>query len=54
MSNLNELYQYKNTLMELLCSDPAIVALVMDSDEAECPNRDMPYGRVFPYNHSAT
>ncbi|MCL2298998.1 MAG: hypothetical protein FWC27_02480 [Firmicutes bacterium] len=51
MSNLDELYLYKNTLMELLCSDSAIVALVMDSKEAECPNKAMPYSRVFPYNH---
>jgi len=51
MSNLNELYAYKNTLMELLCSDPAIVALVMDSEEADCPNKAMPYSRIFPYNH---
>jgi len=51
MSNLDELYQYKNTLMELLCSDPAVVALVMGSEEAECPNREMPYSSVYPYNH---
>ena len=51
MSNLDELYAYKNTLMELLCGDPAIVKLVMDSDETECPNREMPYSRIFPYNH---
>jgi len=52
MSNLDELYQYKNTLMELLCSDQAIVKLVMDNQDAECPNRDMPYKHVFPYNHT--
>jgi len=51
MSNLDELYAYKNTLMELLCSDQAVVALVMGSEEAECPNRDMPYSRIFPYNY---
>ena len=51
MSNLDELYAYKNTLMELLCSDPAVVALVMGSEEAECPNRDMPYSHIFPFNY---
>jgi hypothetical protein len=37
--------------MELLCSDPAIIALVADDVDAPCPNRELPYNRIFPYNY---
>lgn len=46
---LEELYDYKNLLMEHLCCDPEIVRLVTGNENASVPNHDLPYNQVFPY-----
>lgn len=46
---LDEFYDYKNLLMETLCSNENIVRLVTDSSKAETPNFDLPYRQIFPY-----
>lgn len=46
---LEELYDYKNLLMKQLCSDPEIVRRVAQNPDAEVPNRELPYTRIFPY-----
>lgn len=48
-SPLDELFDYKNQLMEALCSNESVVKLVTDEDEPNVPNLDLPYTRIFPY-----
>ena len=46
---LDEFFDYKNKLMELLCKNEDVVRLVTDSSEAPVPNYDLPYTQIFPY-----
>ena len=48
---LYELYDYKNLLMEDLCSNERIVKLVTGNDEAQVPNHGLPYTQIFPYEY---
>lgn len=48
---LEELYDYKNRLIQELCSDPDIVQLVTGNKDASVPNHQMPYTQVFPYEY---
>lgn len=47
--NLDELYDYKNLLMEHLCSDEHIVELVTGKKGATVPNHGLPYTQIYPY-----
>lgn len=47
--NLQEFFDYKNKIMETLCSNKRIVQLVTDSKSASIPNRDLPYTQIYPY-----
>ena len=49
--HLEEFYDYKNKLMQDLCSDPDIVRLVTGNSNATVPNHDLPYTQVFPYEY---
>ena len=46
---LDEFYDYKNLLMELLCSSENVVRLVTDSATEPVPNYDLPYKQIFPF-----
>lgn len=47
--HLEELYDYKNKLVQDLCSNPDVVRLVTGNPEASVPNHDLPYTQIFPY-----
>lgn len=52
MANLEEFTTYKNTLMQALCTNDAIVNLLKnDDDPADVTGRDFRYTRIFPYNY---
>lgn len=52
MANLEELTSYKQTLMQAICTSPAIVNLLkLDTDPATIKGKDMRYNRIFPYNY---
>lgn len=51
LMRLDEFYDYKNILMETLCSDERIVRLITDSSDADVPNYDLPYTQVFPFEY---
>lgn len=46
---LKELFNYKNQLMQDLCSNPEVVWRVTGNAEASVPNHDLPYTQVYPY-----
>ena len=46
---LNEFFDYKNKLMEDICSNAEIVKLITDNEHSPVPNKSLPYSRVFPY-----
>lgn len=46
---LEEFYDYKNRLVQQLCSDPDVVRLVTGNSDAAVPNYEMPYTQIFPY-----
>lgn len=46
---LDELFDYKNELMKIFCNNDRIVHLVTDSEDAQCPNYDLPYSQIYPY-----
>lgn len=46
---LNEFFDYKNKLMEDICSNAEIVKLITDNNDSPVPNKNLPYSRVFPY-----
>ena len=46
---LTEFFNYKNQLMQDLCSNPEIVHRVTNNPEASCPNHDLPYSQVYPF-----
>lgn len=48
---LEEFYDYKNRLIQELCSDPEIVRLVTGNDKATVPNHELPYTQIFPYEY---
>ena len=48
---LDELFDYKNELMKTICCNPKIVHLLTDSEDAPCPNYDLSYTQVFPYEY---
>ena len=51
MAVLNELCTYKDKLLDLLCSDERIVQLLLDEEDVEVPDCDLPFKVVFPYNY---
>lgn len=46
---LSELFNYKNQLMQDLCSDPEIVVRVTGNENAAVPNHDLPYSQIYPF-----
>ena len=46
-----ELYDYKDKLMEILCTDEEIVKLVTDDEDATVPNYSLPYTQIFPFEY---
>lgn len=48
---LEEFYNYKNRLMQDLCSDAAIVKLVTLEDNPTVPATNLIYDQVFPYQY---
>lgn len=46
---LDELFAYKNKLMEQLCSNPEIVKLITEQAEVTVPDRSLAYTHIFPY-----
>lgn len=46
-----ELYDYKDKLMKIICSDTEIVRLITDDPDAEVPNYTLPYTQVFPFEY---
>lgn len=54
MSLLNELGEYRSTIMKLLCSDQKIVDLINDKPNSPIPDRDLMYKRIYPYAYTPT
>lgn len=48
---LRELFDYKNLLVQTLCSDEEIVKLVTGKDDPKVPNHELPYTQIFPYEY---
>jgi hypothetical protein len=46
-----ELYDYKDKLMEIICSNEEIVKLITDNENAPVPNYALPYTQVFPFQY---
>ncbi len=52
MANLEEFTEYKNTLMQAICtSEPIVNLLKLDTDKAGITGKDMRYNRIYPYNY---
>lgn len=49
--NLEELYDYKNSLVKDLCCDEKIVKLITGNNGASVPNHGLPYTQIFPYEY---
>lgn len=49
--HLEELFDYKNKLMEDLCKNPRIVQMVTGDETPLLPAHDLAYARFFPYEH---
>lgn len=49
--NLNEFFDYKNKLVEVLCRNENIVRMVTESKKAPVPNYDLRYKQIFPYEY---
>lgn len=49
--NLEEFYDYKNLMMEQLCSNPDVVKMVTGNDDAAVPNHGLPYHQIYPYEY---
>ena len=47
--DLEELFDYKNKLMEDLCKNEKVVKLVTENEEAAVPNHQLPYTQLFTY-----
>lgn len=48
---LDELFDYKNKLMEELCKNENIVRMITNNDEAEVPSHNLPYTQIFPFEY---
>lgn len=46
---LLEFFNYKNQLMQDLCSNEEIVQRVTGNRDADVPNHGLPYTQIFPY-----
>lgn len=46
---LDELFDYKNELMKVLCQNEKIVRLITDSEDAPVPDYDLPYNQIYPF-----
>lgn len=52
MAHLEEFTEYKQTLMQAICTSANIVDLLkLSTDSASITGRDMRYDRIFPYNY---
>lgn len=52
MAHLEEFTTYKQTLMQAICTNDAIVELMkLEGDPDGITGRDMRYKRIFPYNY---
>lgn len=52
MANLAEFTEYKNTLMEAICTSDSIFNLLkLPSDNPSLRCKDLRYVRIFPYNY---
>ena len=52
MANLEEFTEYKNKLMQAICTSSTIVNLLkLDTDSVSITGRDMRYQRIYPYNY---
>lgn len=52
MAYLEEFTEYKQTLMQALCTSQSVVNLMkLDSDPATITGKDMRYNRIYPYNY---
>ena len=52
MAMLNEITEYRKTIMRLLCSDQQIVDLIRDKKDSPVPDRDLMYSHIFPYAYT--
>ena len=48
---LDEFFDYKNRLMETLCSNENIVRLITDSESADIPNYKLAYTQIYPFEY---
>lgn len=46
---LRDLFDYKNKLMQELCTNKEIVTLLTDKAETKVPNHKLAYTQIFPY-----
>lgn len=52
MALLQELTEYREKIMRLLCSDQEIVDLILDQKGSTVPNRSLMYSHIFPYAYT--
>ena len=48
---LEELFDYKNELMKVLCSNKSVVRLITDDEAADIPNHHLAYKNIFPFEY---
>lgn len=48
---LDELFEYKNKIMEILCSNEKIIKLITKNDNATIPSKTAQYNQIFPYEY---
>lgn len=46
---LEDLFDYKNKLMEDLCSSKEVVELLLDNKDSKVPDKTLPYRYIYPY-----
>ena len=48
---LEELFNYNNELMKILCNNKSVVKLVTDDENARVPNHSLAYKKIFPFEY---
>lgn len=46
---LEDFFDYKNKLMEDLCSSDEVVKLIRDSETVDVPDKNLIYSHIYPY-----
>lgn len=47
--DLDEFFNYKNTLMKDLCCSDSVISLIVDNEGGESPKHSLAYSKIYPY-----